>query len=68
MNGNLCLDAIEGKDIQGSNSQKPGLEDNETSANSKKPAQRKKRKSNVEKSLEVVMQKFQEFSNEDFKR
>ena len=41
MNGNLCLDAIEGKDIQGSNTQKPGLEDNETSANSKKPAKEK---------------------------
>ena len=40
----------------------------ETSAEEKKPAQRRKRKSNVEKSLEVVMKKFQESSNEDFKR
>ena len=40
----------------------------ETSAEEKKPTQRRKRKSNVEKSLEVVMKKFQESSNEDFKR
>ena len=39
----------------------------ETSAE-KKPTQRRKRKLNVEKSLEVVMKKFQESSNEDFKR
>lgn len=40
----------------------------ETSAEEKKPTHRRKRKSNVEKSLEVVMKKFQESSNEDFKR
>ena len=31
-------------------------------------SQKKKRKSNVEKSLEVVMKKFQESSTEEFKR
>jgi hypothetical protein len=68
MNAKLCLNADEEKEIQGSNTQKPSLENDKTSANDTKSVNRKKRKSNVEKSLEVVMKKFQESSDEDFKR
>lgn len=39
-----------------------------TGTNKKKAAQKKRRKSNVEKWLEIVMEKFQESANEDFKR
>lgn len=43
--------------------------DADASKEKKQPAaQKKKRKSNVEKSLEVVMKKFQESSNNDFLR
>jgi hypothetical protein len=62
MNGKLCLNAEEGKEIQGSNTHKPSLENDKTSTN-EKSVNRKKRKSNVEKSLVVVMKKFQESSN-----
>lgn len=52
--------------MQDSNTQKHDLGGD--NADNKKFTQRRKRKSNVEKSLKVVMQKFQESSNEDFKR
>ena len=40
----------------------------ENTSNEKKPkiAQKKKRKTNVEKSLEAVFEKFNQFSNEEF--
>lgn len=42
--------------------------DADGTAEKKQPAQKKKRKSNVEKSLEIVLQKFQESSNNYFLR
>lgn len=45
-------------------------EPEENTSNEKKPkiAQRKKRKTNVEKSLEAVFNKFNQFSNDEFLR
>ena len=45
-------------------------EPEKNTSNEKKPkiAQRKKRKTNVEKSLEAVFDKFNQFSNDEFQR
>ena len=43
-------------------------EDNTSSETKPKIAQKKKRKTNVEKSLEAVFDKFNQFSNDEFLR
>ena len=62
------MDSKEVTKARGTNMAKSPEKPEQNTSNKKKPqiAQKKKRKTNVEKSLEAVFDKFNQFSNDEF--